>query len=385
MVPSPRTQCTPKTVCCLFALFCCLCLILTPYGNAQDTPSGDAAIAKISWFGAWPEKFKTAINWTTDNESDCRGFNIYRSTASQTGAGAVQVNSDGLITARGTAASGGSYAFTDKGVFPNKTYYYTVEAVSTDGTTVTAGPLEVTTKRLFAQGSPSESYPPLAEALDALESDAAVEVQKISVSAWKDEVYYLFSPKDSTPAKGFIMYPGGKVNPAAYAPILRAIAAHGYLCVLVQMPYDLAILGYDRAALILDTYSDITTWALGGHSLGGVMACRYEKEFPGSVDGVVLWASYPSSSFSIAGSSVKAVSIYGTRDGLVTSDEIQGSEQDLPEGTQFVPVVGGNHTQVGCYDTSPYPVQYGDNPAVISREEQQEIMLDATLQFLEGL
>jgi len=212
-----------------------------------------------------------------------------------------------------------------------------------------------------------------------------VEVLKINVPEWKQDGYYLFSPKNATPSKGFIFYPGGKVKPESYAPLLRAIAAQGYLCVLVQMPSDLAIFGYDRATLILEEHADIAVWAIGGHSLGGVMSCRYVKENPESLDGVVLLASYPSSSFSIAESPVKVVSIYGTRDGLVTSDEIQGSVQDLPQGTEFVPIVGGNHTQMGWYDTAPYPVQYGDNPAVISRGQQQQEILDAVLGFFEKL
>jgi hypothetical protein len=358
---------------------------MTPVGNAQDTPAGDATIAKVSWLGAWPEQSKVVINWTTDNESDCSGFNIYRSDSSQAGAASAKLNSEGLITARGSATSGGTYAFTDTDVRPNKTYYYTVECVSAAGATVTAGPLEVTTKRLFERGAPSKSYPPLSEALDALESDDVVEVQKITVRKWWNQAYYVFLPKNATPTKGFIVYPGGKVKFEAYAPMLRSIAAQGYLCALVQMPLDLALFGYDRATLIMDTYSDITTWALGGHSFGGVMSCRYDKEFPGILAGVVLWAAYPTSTFGNVDSTAKVISIYGSRDGLVTSDEVQGSEQDLPAGTQFVPVVGGNHTQFGWYDTTPYPVQYGDNPAVISREEQQEAIFNATLDFLEGL
>jgi|GEM_PF-972250 len=361
-----------------------LCVALPMDTHAQSVLTDDTSIATVSWVGAWPEKFKVTINWTTDNESDCTGFNIYRSTSSQMGATAVKINSEGMIPARGSQTIGASYSFTDKKVVPNKTYYYTIEAVGSSGVTRTEACV-VKTKRLLEKGAPSGSYPALPEALDALASDPAVDMQKIAVPTWKGDGYYLFSPKESEPVKGFIFYPGGKVKPESYAPLLRSIAAQGYLCVLVQMPSDLAILGYDRATEVLNSYPEITTWAIGGHSLGGVMSCRYVKDFPGTIDGVVLLASYPSSSFSIAESSVQVVSIYGTRDGLVTSDEIQGSVADLPKSVQFVPVVGGNHTQMGWYDTAPYPVQYGDNPAVISREEQQGVVLEAVLQFFEAL
>jgi hypothetical protein len=47
-----------------------------------------------------------------------------------------------------------------------------------------------------------------------------------------------------------------------------------------------------------------------------------------------------------------------------------------------VPIEGGNHTQCGWYDTSPDPVQPEDNPADITREEQQVQIINATVAFL---
>lgn len=373
-----------KTCRCLFwIIVCCILFVSSMHAVAQDGAYDNQTIASISYTGSWPEKCKAVINWTTDREPGCSGFNIYRSTSLNTLPGS-KVNTD-IIPAFGTATIGGSYTFTDTGLLPNKTYFYSVEAVGTENTTVLSSPFEVKTKRLLARaGAPSRSYPALTEAQDAMQSDDMVEVQKVSVPSWHGDAYYLFQPKTTIPTRGFIFYPGGKVNPESYAPLLREIAGEGYLCVLVQMPGDLAIFGYDRAAQVIKDRADITSWTIGGHSLGGVMACRYIKDF-GGIDGVVLLASYPSSSFSIANSTLKAISIYGTRDGLVTSDEIQGSVADLPSGTQFFPIIGGNHTQMGWYDTAPYPVQYGDNPALISREEQQQMVFTALRDFLATL
>ena len=72
-----------------------------------------------------------------------------------------------------------------------------------------------------------------------------------------------------------------------------------------------------------------------------------------------------------------------TNDGLATPEEIDDSREDLPPYTQFVEVVGGNHTQFGWYDTSPDPIQPDDNPADITREEQQNIIVQATVNFLD--
>lgn len=44
----------------------------------------------------------------------------------------------------------------------------------------------------------------------------------------------LFLPDD--PQTGLIFYPGGKVERTAYAPLMRACAERGILCVLLKMP-----------------------------------------------------------------------------------------------------------------------------------------------------
>lgn len=232
----------------------------------------------------------------------------------------------------------------------------------------------------------TQSWPPLPEALDALESDSAVTVETVEVEAWEEgsNYYYAFEPNNTNPTIGFIIYPGGLVDPRAYAPAAHTIAAGGYLTVIIKMKDDAAITypNYIRADQIISDYPEITKWFIGGHSLGGVSSCKYAKEFTDKVDGVVLWASYPSEQFRIDDTDLKVVSIYGTNDGLVTHDEIETSEEHLPSDTQWVPIEGGNHTQFGWYDTSPYPVQPDDNPADITREDQQAQITQATINFL---
>ena len=114
------------------------------------------------------------------------------------------------------------------------------------------------------------SYPPMPEALDALESDSAVTVRKVEVAEWEENsnYYYVFEPNNVDPTVGFIFYPGGLVDPRSYAPPVRAIAAEGYLTIIVKMPDDLAPLGARRANTIIDNdeYPGIEKWIIGGHS-----------------------------------------------------------------------------------------------------------------------
>ena len=229
----------------------------------------------------------------------------------------------------------------------------------------------------------SLSQQPMPEAIGALTSDDRVTVNRVFVQSWLNS-YYVFEPAGEKPSRGLIIYPGGLVDHRAYAPLAREIAAEGYRTVIVSMPLYLAILGYARADTIIKDYPEIEKWALGGHSLGGVMACRYAKRFREHIDGVVLWASYPSDRFRIDDTTIKVASIYGTEDGLATRDKIESSKLHLPKDTQFFRIDGGNHTQFGWYGDGK-ELQKGDGPAAITRDKQQAIIVKATVDFLQLL
>ncbi len=231
-----------------------------------------------------------------------------------------------------------------------------------------------------------ETFPPMPEAFEALESDQAVTVREIEVEEWEEDsnFYYTFEPQRKEPTVGFIIYPGGLVDPASYAPSAHALAAKGYLTVIVKMKNDIALgQSAQRANTVINDYPGIEKWAIGGHSLGGVGASSYVKDFTENIVGVVLWASYPSETFRIDDKDLRVISIYGTNDGLSTVEEIEDSAEHLPPDTQWVPIEGGNHTQFGWYDTSPDPLQPDDNPADITREEQQAQIIQATAGFLD--
>jgi hypothetical protein len=235
-------------------------------------------------------------------------------------------------------------------------------------------------------------YPPLPEALDALVSDDAVTVTQVTVGEWTspDNFYYKFVPNGITPTIGFIIYPGACVDPGAYAPAAHAIAAEGYLTVIVKMVEDIAFFSYTRAQKVINDHPGIEEWTIGGHSLGGTSACAYIYADPyggnpaKDIDGVVLWAAYPASDNSLANKIIKSLSIYGTKDGLVTADEIEISRLNLPPYTQWGEITGGNHTQFGYYwdGINENFLQPDDNPADITREEQQNITIQNTVAFL---
>ncbi|MHB1293720.1 MAG: alpha/beta fold hydrolase [Anaerolineae bacterium] len=219
--------------------------------------------------------------------------------------------------------------------------------------------------------------PPMPEALAAVESGDGVEVL---VAPW-----LTFRPDGSGVATGnadvgLILYPGGRVDPRAYAPAARALARQGYLVVIVPMPLNLAVLGADRAGAVMQAYPLVDAWAVGGHSLGGSMAARYAYGHPDTVDGLVLWASYPADSDDLSGSALSVASIYAENDGLATPAEVDASRPLLPADTRWTLIPGGNHAQFGWYGP-----QRGDGRASISREAQQAEVVAATRTLLKAL
>ena len=209
-------------------------------------------------------------------------------------------------------------------------------------------------------------------ALNALTSNSQVTVD--TQNNW-----VAFYPADgSMPDTGFVFYPGGKVDYRAYAPILSLLAEQGYFVAVVPVPLNLAFFDINAAAQVEAAYPDIQNWFVGGHSLGGVAASSYAANHP-EIRGVVFWASYPADD-SLKVNNIPAVSIFGTRDGLATSDKLDASRALLLPDTKFVPIEGGNHAQFGSYGP-----QAGDNEATISPEEQWNQAVVATVEFFESV
>ncbi|MEI8240352.1 MAG: alpha/beta hydrolase [Actinomycetota bacterium] len=172
---------------------------------------------------------------------------------------------------------------------------------------------------------------------------------------------------------GLVFYPGAKVDPRAYAHILRPIAEAGYQVIIVKFPYNLAVLSPSAADDVVGKADGIDHWVVGGHSLGGVMASRFAKANRHELAGLLLWASYPSGSMA-SRTGLDIVSVSGTNDGLATPADIEASKANLPADTRYVAVQGGIHAYFGDYGP-----QSGDGTSTISRDAAQQQIIAATL------
>jgi hypothetical protein len=210
--------------------------------------------------------------------------------------------------------------------------------------------------------------------------EALAVVQSNLQSSLANAAWLTFRPGGDLPSTGFIIYPGGRVDYRAYAPAAQAIADQGYLVVIVPMPLNLAVFRPGAATQVIAAYPQIQHWAVGGHSLGGVVAANFVFTHPAAAEGLVLWASYPAANNNLSLTNVRVLSISGTQDGLSTPAKISASVQLLPEDTAWIAIQGGNHAGFGWYGP-----QAGDQPASISRTDQQAQIVRATGDFLNTL
>lgn len=185
-------------------------------------------------------------------------------------------------------------------------------------------------------------------------------------------VFQSSSPTD----RGLIYYPGGLVDPEAYAVTAQGIADAGYLVVVPKMPLNLAFMGINRADGIRADYPEINSWVIGGHSLGGAMAAEYAKNNVDSLDGLIMFASYPANYQDFVDFPIPILTIIGSRDPGAPKQE--AFYDAISNSASLFIIEGGNHRQFADYN-----FQRDDAVAMISVVEQQEQITAATVQFLD--
>jgi len=181
----------------------------------------------------------------------------------------------------------------------------------------------------------------------------------------EDNLTILIPDTANDTGDGLIFYPGGKVQAEAYLPLLMHLRQGGVTCILVTMPFRLAVFNIDAADAIYDRFPAVSRWYLGGHSLGGAMASSYVAGNESKLTGLILLGAYP-----VNGSKIPTLCIYGSEDIMLDRTKLVGVANQLE-------IAGGNHAQVGNYG-----IQEGDGVASISREEQQATTAEAMLAFL---
>ena len=192
-------------------------------------------------------------------------------------------------------------------------------------------------------------------ALEVLAQDSTIETQ---------DNLTILSPTEPTDT-AIIFYPGAKVEAEAYLPLLDQIRQTGVTCILVHMPFHMAIFDANAAEEVMVQFPEYQHWYMAGHSMGGAMASQFASEHPDEVDGLILMGAYIYGDYP----DEDTLTIYGSLN--------QSVEDNIDYTENIVEIEGGNHAQFGNYGP-----QKGDLPATISAEEQQEQTVEAIEAFL---
>ena len=194
--------------------------------------------------------------------------------------------------------------------------------------------------------------------------DVALEVLSAGDNIEVRDDLTVLSPSYPTDT-AIIFYPGAKVEAAAYLLLLDQLRQTGLTCILVEMPFHLAIFDVNAAEDVMAQFPDISHWYIAGHSMGGAMASQFASEHPDEVDGLILLGAY-------------LYGDYPTEDTLTIYSSLNQSVEDEIDYTEnVVEIEGGNHAQFGNYGP-----QKGDLPATISAEEQQTQTVEAISNFI---
>ena len=207
------------------------------------------------------------------------------------------------------------------------------------------------------------------EAIEAFASEKSISAELL------DDNTMIFVPEDAD--TGLIFYPGGKVEYTAYIPLMQECAEHGLFCVLLEMPFNLAVLDLYAADGIKEQYPQITDWYIGGHSLGGAMAASYIEKNIEDYEGLVLLGSY--STADLSESELKVLSVYGSEDHVLNQEKYVKYEENLPGDYNEVIIEGGCHAYFGMYG-----MQSGDGTPSVTNEEQIMVTAEKVLEMIQA-
>ncbi len=222
--------------------------------------------------------------------------------------------------------------------------------------------------------------PPLVVGQDAI-TDAASATVSVSVEHAGGRTIVARPPAGVTEQDMLVViYPGALVRPQAYEWLARVLAAQGYLTVIPEFSFDLAVTDADRADALIERYAAGRRVVLAGHSLGGAMAAQYTAGHTADLAGLVLLAAYPGDAADLSHSDLPVLSLLGEHDEVVDADALAAAWDRLPSDTRRVIVTGGVHAFFGRYGP-----QSGDGVPTVPRAVAETQIIQAIEEFLAGL
>ncbi len=216
-----------------------------------------------------------------------------------------------------------------------------------------------------------------------------------AISMTETPDYIALSPASVVPeSTGIMFYPGGLVDAHAYVePLQDLVSQDNRQVVILKVAANLAIVNNNKAYRFSDDFEGISDWVIGGHSLGGVVACMDAAAHREAYTGLFLLAAYSVSDLSDWEAPV--ILLTGEFDVVGNPGDLMENEPNLPPRldvatladipatgtagqTIYHDIAGGNHSQFGAYGA-----QAGDGEATISAAAQQAEVRDFLRTFLQ--
>lgn len=116
------------------------------YLNAIATVCEETTAITLASFDAAPGNGSVTLAWTTGDETNNFGFNVYRADSSE--GTYVKLNTS-VIASQSDSGEGASYVYADDTAQNRKTYYYKLEDVDVNGVSTFNGPISATPRLLF--------------------------------------------------------------------------------------------------------------------------------------------------------------------------------------------------------------------------------------------
>ena len=218
----------------------------------------------------------------------------------------------------------------------------------------------------------------IAWALDAYRADPLAQARALNdsrVVISERDGFIVIRPSAAPSAIGLLFYPGLRIEPKAYLSKLVALSSKARVNIVIGRPrLNIAAFSIGQADDMRKELTGIERWYVGGHSLGGAVACYYASNHRDNLQGVVLLGTYCGSD--ISKSRLRVLAIVAGRDGIMPPETIEQHRVELPADTQIVWIAGMAHGQFGNYGP-----QSGDSRPSIDDGQVREALSEAARAF----